>query len=839
MPQFDPKSAFTTRLTLPCYAIEKGRADMRNRNYNLRCFYSTFFWTCFLFIGIGESQAHEITLESFIDRYCIECHHAAKPSSGIALPEIDLKDVRKNSDMWERVVRKLAARQMPPQDSERPSEADYEHSLEQLTRALDREALEHPQPGRTASLRRMNRTEYRNAIRDLLALDVDVEQLLPPDESSGGFDNVTVTDLSPTLLNRYITAAQKISRLAIGNPLPAPVGDTIRIPADQTQEEHVAGLPIGTRGGAIIPYTFPQTGEYEIQIRLARDRNEEVEGLRERHELQILLDRELMANFEVKPPKDGNHSVVDSHLVARVQATAGPHQVGVTFVKKPKALLETKREPYAAHFNMHRHPRLSPAIYQISIAGPFAKEQGVATEIETPSRKRILISRPKSSADEANSAQQILSQLIRRAYRRPVQSDDLDQPMKFYTAARETGNFEAGIEAALSAVLVNPNFLLRIERDPAQIAPNTAYPISDIELASRLSFFLWSSLPDDELLELAERGTLHQPKVLEAQTRRMLADPRSSNLINNFASQWLYLRNLDSITPDLRLFPDFDDNLRQSFRRETELFVESVLREDRSVTDLLDAKYTFLNERLAKHYGIPHIYGSRFRRVQLDPTSHRGGLLRHGSILTVTSYATRTSPVIRGHWILKNLIGAPPAPPPPDVPALKDNTVSASLPIKERLAEHRAQAACASCHNLMDPIGFALENYDAVGRWRDTELGQPIDASGQMLGGVEFDGVTELEQTLAKRPDLFASTLSERLLMFAIGRSLTHADAPAVRKIVAQANSHLAISHPANSHPANAPRGADATHDRAQEYRFSSLIVGITQSTPFLMRTSE
>jgi hypothetical protein len=385
--------------------------------------------------------------------------------------------------------------------------------------------------------------------------------------------------------------------------------------------------------------------------------------------------------------------------------------------------------------------------------------------------------------------------------------------MKFYSNARETGDFETGIEAALSSVLVNPNFLLRIERDPVQIDSNTVYRITDIELASRLSFFLWSSLPDEELLELAELETLHQPNVLDAQTRRMLADPRSSNLIDNFAAQWLYLRNLDSITPDLRQFPDFDDNLRQSFRQETELFVESIVREDRSVTDLLNADYTFLNERLAKHYDIPHIYGSRFRRVQLDPATHRGGLLRHGSILTVTSYATRTSPVIRGHWILKNIIGAPPAPPPPNVPALKDNTVSAALPIKERLAEHRAQAACASCHNLMDPIGFSLENYDAVGRWRDNELGQPIDASGEMLGGVEFAGVAELEETLVKRPDLFASTLSERLLMFAIGRSLTHADAPAIRKIVDEA--------------------------KLQEYRFSSLIVGITKSTPFLMRTSE
>lgn len=796
---------------------------MRNNFFHFHFLLSAFTWACVSLLAIGDGAAQDNAVAAFVNRYCVECHQDAKSSSGIALPEPTSNNLSLNSELWERVVRKLAARQMPPQDSERPSEAEYEKSLHQLCEVLDRNALAHPQPGRTASLRRMNRTEYRNAIRDLLALDVDVEHLLPPDESSGGFDNVTVTDLSPTLLSRYITAAQKISRLAIGNPLLAPVGDTIRLPADQTQEEHVAGLPFGTRGGALISYTFPQSGEYEIQIRLARDRNEEVEGLRERHELQLLIDRELKADFEVKPPKDGNHSLVDAHLTARINVVAGPHKVGVTFVKKPQSLLETKREPYAAHFNMHRHPRLSPAVYQVSIAGPFTKEHTVGTEKDTPSRNRILIAHPKSAADERDCAKEILSKLIRRAYRRPIQSDDLTQPMKFYDEAREATSFEVGIEAALSSILVNPNFLLRIERDPAQIATNTAYPISDIELASRLSFFLWSSLPDDELLELAERGTLHQPSVLEAQTRRLLADPRSSNLIDNFAAQWLYLRNLDSITPDLRQFPDFDDNLRQSFRKETELFVESILREDRSVVELLNADYTFLNERLAKHYDIPHIYGSRFRRVMLDSASHRGGLLRHGSILTVTSYATRTSPVIRGHWILKNIIGAPPPPPPPNVPALKDNTVSASLPIRERLAEHRAQAACASCHNLMDPIGFALENYDAVGRWRDTDLGQPIDASGQLLGGFEFAGVNELEEALVKRPDLFASTLTERLLMFAIGRSLTHADGPAIRKIVSDARFGP----------------ADANRDGSQDYRFSSLIVGITKSTPFLMRTSE
>ena len=796
---------------------------------------SALYWTC-VFVAISTNATAQEPLERFLNRYCVECHRDPQASNGFLLPEASAGGFSESSDHWERVVRKLVTRQMPPEEAESPADEDYNAVVQILTAELDRAAVSHPQPGRTETLRRLNRSEYRNAIRDLLAIDIDVASLLPADESSGGFDNVTVTDLSPTLLNRYLSAAQKISRLAVGSPLSSPQGDTFRVPADQTQEDHTVGLPIGTRGGTLIDYTFPRTGEYEIQIRLARDRNEEVEGLRDRHQLQVLLDRTVVTEFEVKPPKDGNHSAVDAHLVARVFTTAGPHKLGVTFIKKSPPLLETKREPYAAHFNMHRHPRLTPAVFQVSIAGPLSSpsnnaalhEQTPAPEQNTPSRRKIFIAKPHGAEDELECAQQIIAKLLRIAYRRPIKPEDIEQPLKFYNEARlaidsesngsetskaRTDRFEAGIEAALSAILVNPNFLLRIERDPADVAPQTAYRISDIELASRLSFFLWSSLPDEELLTVAERGELSELKTLEQQTRRMLADARASNLIENFAAQWLYLRNLDSITPDLRLFPDFDDNLRQAFRRETELFLESVVREDRSVTDLIDANYTFLNERLAKHYEIPNIYGSRFRRVELDAASHRGGLLRQGSILTVTSYATRTSPVIRGHWILKNIIGAPPAPPPPDVPALKENTVSAALPIRERLAEHRAQAACASCHNLMDPIGFSLESFDAVGRWRSTELGQSIDTRGQMLGGQRFEGIEDLERILLSRPELFASTLSEKLLMFALGRSLTSADAAAIRKIVGQS--------------------------QKQDFRFSSIVVGITQSTPFLMRTSE
>ncbi len=768
----------------------------------------------------NNKQAVNEQLAGFFKHYCVECHDVETSEAEVVLAVDDvLADIPANSQLWERVVRKLQARQMPPKGSARPDQSTYEAIVGHLESELDREAQLHPRPGRTESLRRLNRTEYQNAIRDLLGLEIDAASLLPADESSGGFDNITVSDLNPTLLDRYISAAQKISRLVIGSQLSSPAGETIRVRADITQEEHVPGLPLGTRGGALIRYNFPQAGEYSIQVRLARDRNEEVEGLKERHQLQILIDRDLAAEFTVKPPKDQNHSHVDAHLVARVNVTAGSHAIGVTFVKNPAALLETKREPYAAHFNMHRHPRLTPAVFQVSITGPFSPDN--ATRVDqtadlnaqgSPSRQRVLFCIPSSPEDEVACAKQIVGRLLRRAYRRPTTDDDFAQPMKLYAEARASGSFESGIEAALSSILVSPHFLFRLERDPVQANQTTVYQISDFELASRLSFFLWSSLPDDQLLDLAEQGKLHEPAELERQTRRMLADPRSNNLVTNFASQWLYLRNLDSITPDLRLFPDFDDNLRQAFRQETELFFESVMRDDRSVLDLINADYTFLNERLAKHYGISNVYGSRFRRVVVGDNSSRGGLLRHGSILTVTSYATRTSPVIRGHWILKNLVGSPPPPPPANVPALKDNTVSATLSIRQRLAEHRAQAACAVCHNVMDPVGFTLENYDAVGRWREFELGTPIDASGETLDGQELVGVDGLEKMLLAQPDLFVSTLTEKLLTFAIGRGMHHEDAPAIRQIVSRA--------------------------QAKNYRFSELIVGITHSPPFLMRTS-
>jgi len=755
----------------------------------------------------------------FLQNTCVDCHNAEEATANLNLESVSAVAVGRNTEIWEKVVRKLRARQMPPGEMARPDESTYTRVLNLLEGSLDEIAADHPRPGRTDTFRRLTRTEYRNAIRDLLSLDIDVTRMLPADEASHGFDNITVGELSPTLLNRYISAAEKISRLAIGGLQSSPGGATFRIKPDVTQEEHVEGLPLGTRGGALIPYHFPQDGEYEIQIRLARDRDEHVEGLSAPHDLELLLDFERVKSFTVKPPVGDASSSdeyskptdenVDRHLLIRIPVTAGSHQIGVTFLKNSSSLLETSRQPLNVHFNMYRHPRLAPAVYQISIAGPFeATGPG-----DTASRRRIFVRRPTGPAGEEDCAKQILSTLLRRACREPIDEVDLILPLNLYREAAEQNGFEDGIGMALSAVLLNPNFLFRIERDPPGIAPGTAYRISDSDLATRLSFFLWSSIPDDELLDLAERDLLSNPEVLEQQTRRMLADDRSRALVSNFAGQWLHLHNLESTTPDARLYPDFDDNLRKAFREETELFFESIIREDRSVLDMLKTDYTYLNERLARHYGIPHVYGSRFRRVALDENSQRGGLLRQASVLTVTSYATRTSPVIRGKWIMENILGTPPLPPPDDVAALKDNTVAANLSVRERLAQHRANPACASCHNLMDPAGFSLENFDAVGRWRDLEEGRLIDATGGLPDGSQFTGVAGLEQGLLHRPEIFVGTLTEKLMTYAIGRGVEHFDAPAIRRIVRDAE----------------PDG----------FHFSSIIIGIIKSTPFLMRESK
>jgi len=755
-----------------------------------------------------------------LDRYCVTCHNQRLVTAGLKLDDADVANPGAGAEIWEKVVRKLRTGIMPPPNMPQPSMDDRVALLSWLETSLDKAAAAKPNPGRTETLRRLNRTEYQNAIRDLLAVDIDAASLLPADESGHGFDNVTVGDLPPALLDRYISAAQKISALAIGSTQTSLQSDIIRVPPDATQEGHVEGLPVGTRGGVVFPYTFVQNGEYDLQIYLARGYSGDVDGLKDPqpHEIKVLLDRTPIGEFTVQKPANGDDSLIDKNLKIRVPVTAGPHQVGVTFVKNSSSLLETGRQPLQSRFNERRHPRVTPAISQVSVTGPYAP-QGAD---DTPSRHRIFVCRPAfakgsgeagpSTSEETACARRILSALIRRAYRRPISEADLERPMAFYREGKSERDFDAGIGKALTAVLVNPEFLFRVEADPAKTPAGAAYRISDLELASRLSFFLWSSVPDDALLDAAIRGELRRPEVLERHVRRMLADPRSYNLASNFAGQWLRLRNVTSVDPNVRLYPDFDDNLRQAFRTETELFVDSVVREDRSVLDLLRADYTFLNERLAKHYGIPNVYGSRFRRVELGPDSRRGGLLRQGSVLAVTSYATRTSPVIRGVWVLSNIVGAPPPPPLPNVPAL-DGNVPANLPVRERMAAHRASPVCASCHRTIDPVGFALENFDAVGRWRDNEGDSgPIDVSGTLPGTGDIKGVSGLEDALLQRPDLFATTLTEKLLTFALGRGVEYYDAPAVRKILREAQ----------------PAG----------YRFSSLILGIVNSAPFQMRRS-
>ncbi len=735
-----------------------------------------------------------------INQYCVGCHNGTSKAAGLALDTAKADDTA----TWEKVLRRVRGRTMPPVGLPRPKESDYQNLVATLETKLDAGKVD---PGRTDTFRRLNRTEYQNAIRDLLAVDVDVTGLLPSDDASHGFDNVTVGNLSPTLLERYLGAARKISRLAIGIPPKQVGGETVMLPPDLTQEEHFEDLPLGTRGGTVVKYTFPQDAEYEIQIRLQRDRNEHVEGLRGTHVVDLMLDGERIQAFTAKPPTQGqDHSVVDREFNVRIRVSAGPHVIAAAFPKQSATLLETERQPYQAHFNMDRHPRITPAVFSVTVNGPYA----VKGPGDTPSRRAIFVCK---SEDDA-CAKKILSGLTRRAYRRPSTEADLTVPLKFYREARKTEGFEAGIEMGLRAVLVSPEFLFRVEQDPVGAAPKSVYRITDLELASRLSFFLWSSIPDEELLAAAVRGDLHQPTVLQKQVKRMLADQRSRMLVTNFADQWLYLRNLASITPDMRAFPDFDDNLRQAFRKETHLFLESVMREDRSVLDLLRADYSFLNERLAKHYGVPNIYGSRFRKVTFGPETMRGGLLRHGSILTVTSYATRTSPVIRGKWILDNILGVPPPPPPPNVPALEEaKAAMKKMTMRERLSEHRKNPACSGCHKLMDPPGFSLENFDAVGRWRQAEEGTAVDSSGGLPDGAKFSGVAGLEKALLTRPELFATTITEKLLTYSLGRGVEFTDAPAVRQIVRQSQKSY--------------------------FRFSSFIQGIAGSPSFQFRRAQ
>ena len=769
-------------------------------------------------LALSEEQA-------VLNRYCASCHNEKSKQGNFVLSTLDVANVGSDAERWELVVRKLRARSMPPMGRPRPTEAAYDGLVAHLEASLDRVAVANPDPGRTDTFRRLNRTEYRNAIRDLLAVEIDVETLLPSDDSSHGFDNISVGGLSPTLLERYLSSAQKISRLAVGTPVRSAGAESIILPPDLTQEDHFDGQPFGTRAGTSVRHTFPADGEYQIELRLTRDRNELIEGLTEPHQVEVSIDGVRQQIFTLKPaPRSALNDTVapqyvpeqaaDAHLNFRTPVTGGPHVVRVAFIKRPSALVETERQPYLASYNSDRTPRTQPALYSVSIAGPF-NPTGIG---ETPSRKRIFTCRPSKASEEQGCARTILSTLARRAYRRPATGEEVQTLLGFYKQGRADGSFEHGVEMALRAMLTSPAFLFRIEQEPSSAKATEgkpgAYRINDLDLASRLSFFLWSSIPDDQLLDAAVSGRLKDSAVLEQQVRRMLADPRAEALVNNFASQWLYLRNLDSTHPDSRLFPDFDDNLRQAFRRETEMLFESVIKDDRNVLDLLRADYTFLNERLAKHYGVSNVYGSHFRKVELGPNHVRGGLLGQGSIMTVTSYANRTSPVRRGQWILENLLGTPVPDPPLNVPPLPENEPGAKiLTVRERMVQHRANAVCASCHQLMDPVGLATENFDAIGRWRtQNEAGGPVDASGGLPDGSTFDGAIGLRKAVLTRPDLFVTTLTEKLMTYALGRGLEHYDAPAVRDITRRA--------------------------RTDDYRFSSVVLGIVNSTPFRMRRS-
>jgi hypothetical protein len=602
-----------------------------------------------LFSALAQGQAQH---GGFLKSYCLPCHGNASKLGGLTLDPAALPTPTADPALWEKVVRKLRTGVMPPPNVRQPQPAERDAILAALESSLD---AARPNPGRTESLRRLNRTEYQNAIRDLLAVNIDAGSLLPADESGHGFDNVNVGDLSPALLNRYIAAAQKISRLAVGSNQSGLQSETIGLRADLTQEDQLPGMPIGTRGGMSVPYTFVQDGEYDIQVLLARDLAGTISGLRDsrEHELLLLIDRQPVHTFTVSQALLGDQILNEKELKARIAVTAGPHDLAVTFVKEGASLVEAARQPPASRFNDRRYPRTVPAVDQISITGPFSP-RGAG---DTSSRRRLFVCRP-SKDEEDKCAASILSNLMRRAFRRPVAAAEVEEQMAFFRKGRAQGDFDSGVAMAVAAILTNPQFLFRVESDPAKTPPGGVYRISNLELASRLSFFLWSSIPDDDLLDAAAKGKLSQPAELERQTRRMLADSRSANLATNFAGQWLRLRNVDAVIPSGNLFRDFDDNLRQAFRQETELFFDSILRGDRSILTFLKSDYTFLNERLARHYGIQGIYGSRFRRVALPPDSRRGALLRQGSILSVTSYATRTSPVLRGVLVLKNLIGA-------------------------------------------------------------------------------------------------------------------------------------------------------------------------------------
>ena len=733
-----------------------------------------------------------------LDTFCVSCHNARLRTAALQLDTADVAHPERNTAVWEKVLHKLRARDMPPPGLPHPDNDTYDSLANYLETALDAAAKARPNPGRPAAYR-LSRFQYANAVRDLIALEVDAASLLPADDSGYGFDHIgDVLTVSPLLLEKYLSAAATISRLAVGDPSLAPTSTEFHVPPATVQAERESrDLPIGSRGGVAVRHHFPLDAEYVIKVRLQRGKDATtILGTSEPREIDIRLDGRRLKLFSVGGPRraeGGNaQGELDDGLEVRLPVTAGSHLVASTFLKdtvKPEGVLD--RSGDQAFFE---------GVGSVSIAGPYA----ATGPGDTASRRRIFLCQPRRLDEEDACATKIITALARRAYRRPIASDEIPSLMAPYRSARDTGGFEGGIRRAVQRILVSPDFLFRVEVDPARAAPGSAYRVSDLELASRLSFFLWSSLPDEELLSLGERGTLRERGVLDRQVARMLGDPRANTLITNFVAQWLYLRNVHAVLPDPVAFPDFDENLRAALARETDLFFESMIREDRSLLDLLRADYTFLNERLARHYGIPGIHGNEFRRVTVT-SDERKGLLGKGSLLTVTSYPNRTSPTLRGKFVLENLLGSPPPPPPPDVPSLKEDVDVSRLTMRQRLDLHRVSPVCASCHVRMDPIGFALESFDGLGRWR-----AGVDASGVLPDGTRIDGPAGLRAVLLDKKDQFVTTATERLLTYALGRGVEPFDMPAVRTIVRDA----------------APR----------EYRWSSIIMGIVNSVPFQMR---
>ncbi|HEX4274928.1 MAG TPA: DUF1592 domain-containing protein [Bryobacteraceae bacterium] len=768
---------------------------------------------CALALNAAPAQpSADFNPRALLDKYCVTCHSERLKTGGLVLEKLDTTRLGDHPELWEKVAEKLHGGMMPPAGMPRPDKTALDNLAMWTENELDKAAAGHTNPGRVG-LHRLNRAEYGNAVRDLLSLDVDPTELLPADDTSAGFDNIAdALTVSPVLLERYLAAAWKISSVAVGDPGITPVTETFRVRSDASQDQHIEGLPIGTRGGILVKYNFPLDAEYLFKVRFWANTVNTVRGLEFPTRVEITLDGARVKLVTIGGQEDadlGNTNPrasaeqISKRVELQIPVKAGPHEVTLAFLEKGTAPTVDILQPFAREKLDPVNTAGIPEVDWLSITGPI-KPAGPGN---TPSRRAIFTCRPQTNADALPCARRILTGLARKAYRRPITDSETERLLTYYQRGRNNnGTFDAGIENALAFLLVNPQFLFRSEVDPPGTAAGTAYRISDYELASRLSFFLWSSIPDEPLLTLASQGKLKDPAVLDAQVKRMLADKRADALIGNFLGQWLYLRNLKGTAPDQQIFPDFDDNLRKAFQRETELFVGSVMREDRSVTDLLNADYTFVNDRLARHYGIPNIYGDQFRKVTVTDPARRG-LLGQGSVLTVSSYPNRTSPVLRGKWVMTNIMGTPPPPPPPNVPPFKE---TASGTVRQRMEEHRSNPACASCHKVMDPIGFALENFDAIGAWRTADQGGPVDATGVLSDGSTVNGPAALEQVLSAHPEQFVRTMTRMLMTYALGRETAYYDMPVIRSIERDAEK--------------------------QNYRFSSLVLGIVNSPPFQMK---